>query len=138
MQNNEKGVLGEKFVTRDLEKKGYKVSRRGRGDKGFDLLAQKGAKKLKIEVKTTGNLNGGIPDMHNTEFKNKNGKWYFVPDLLYIVRINKDFKPVQLDILTKREIDRYADSHKTVIRVRTTKLDKDLFKKKVGKSRINF
>ena len=135
MQNKEKGILGEEYVIRDLKRQGYRAIRRGRGEKGYDLLALKGETKVKIEVKATGNLRGGIPDMHNTEFKRKNGKWFLASDLLYILRINKKYKPVQLDILTKKEVDKYAASHKTVTRVRTTKLDSDLFKGIVGKSK---
>lgn len=126
--NDKKGVLGEEYVRRHLESEGYKVVKRIHGERGFDLLASKGKKKLKVEIKTTGNLQGGISDMHSTEFYKKYGKWYLVADRLYILRIDAKFKPVQLDILTKAQVDRYAASHKTVIRVRPTKLQRDLYK----------
>lgn len=136
MQNKEKGILGEKYVIADLKCSGYKVMRRVKGEKGYDLLAKKGRNTFKVEVKTTGNLKGGIPDMHNTEFKMKRGKWFFVPDLLYILRLNKKFKPFKLDVLTKKEVDKYASSHTTVIRIRTRKLQRELFKEAVGRSII--
>lgn len=72
--------------------------------------------------------------MHTTEFYLKDGKWYFVADYLYILRLAEGGYPCQLDILTKEEVDRYADSNIVVTRIRTTKLDRDLFKREVGLS----
>ena len=132
LTNYFKGTFGEKFVFEYLTKKGYKVF--PSPNNGSDLIAKKGKKTFSIEIKTSGNLKGGIPDMHSTEFIKKNGKWFFVAGYLYIVRIDKKNKPIQIDILNKKEIDRYANTHKTIIRIRTTKLDKDLFKKIVGKT----
>lgn len=134
MYNDEKANLGVQYVTDYLTKQGYAVAKRANGETGYDLLATKVNTSLRIEVKTTGNLLGGIPDMHDTEFYRKDDKWFFTADRLYIVRVDKEFKPIQLDILTKEEIDQYADSHKTVTRVRTTKLDRDLFKGNIGTS----
>lgn len=132
MTNAEKGKLGEKYVSNYLKSKGFSVILSK--ENGSDLIAKKQARSIRIEVKTTSNLAGGIPDMHTTEFEKKKRNWLFVADYLYIVRLNDRAIPTQLDILTKKEIDKYANSHKTVIRVRTTKLDKDLNKGNVGKS----
>lgn len=135
MDNYTKSELGVAFVREYLDKQKFTVYKRLIGENGFDLKAIKNGKVVKIEVKTTSNLKGGLPDMHNTEFYMKNNKWYFFADKLYIVRLNNKNKPIQLDILSKKEIDKYSDSHKTVIRIRTTKLDKDLYKQKIGQSK---
>lgn len=131
MNNSDKGKFGEKWVRNYLQKEGYKLL--PKKEKGSDIIAKKGNKQLTIEVKTTSNFRGGIPDMHDTEFKNKRGKWHFVADKLFVVRI-KGNKPKQLDILTKSDVDKFAHTHKTIIRIRTKKLDRELFKGKVGKS----
>jgi Holliday junction resolvase-like predicted endonuclease len=130
MTNSEKGKLGEKYVADYLRSAGFDV--KNSPDNGSDLLAAKGKQIIKIEVKTTSNLTGGIPDMHTTEFFQKDGKWLFVADYLYIVRLDDKAIPTQLDIISKTDVDKYADSHKTVTRVRTTKLDKDLNSGKIG------
>lgn len=133
MNNSDKGKFGEKFVADYLTDYGYSVRKRVKGEKGFDLLAQKDGEALKIEVKTSNNHNGGIPDMHDTEFSLNNGEWKFIADRLYVVRLDED-KPVQLDILTKQEVDAYSKYHTTVTAVRTIQLGRNLFKKKVGKT----
>lgn len=130
MNNTKKSKLGENYIKTYYQRRGYKVTRRQKGERGFDMVAIKGKKKLKIEIKTTKNLNGGIPDMHNTEFTKEKGKWLFVADRLCIVRI-KAGKLMKPEILTRHQVDKYSDSHKTVIRVRTTKLDIDLKHKKI-------
>ena len=132
MTNSEKGKLGEEYVKNYLTQQGYKISTSP--DNGSDILAEKDNQKLSIEVKTTSNLTGGIPDMHITEFKLEDTKWLFVADYLYIVRLNDEGLPTQLDILSKNDIDKYADSHKTVTRIRTTKLDTDLNNRRIGES----
>jgi len=134
MTNSEKGLLGEKYVKNYLKSKGFLVL--DVDENGCDIIARKGHKTTRIEVKTTSNLTG-IPDMHITEFKNKKGRWYFVADFLYILRLNNRGVPIQLDILTRREVDLYSGSHKTITRIRTTKLDRDLKNNIVGKI-INF
>ena|SRR5258708_1559820 len=134
MYNSERGILGEKFVREILERSGYKVSKRMLGKTGYDLEVEKNGKILTVEIKTTGNLKGGIPDMHNTEFSEFEGKYYFVADRLFIVRLDENFNPLRVDILTKEDIDKYADSHKTVTRIRTTKLDTDIKNGKIGKT----
>jgi hypothetical protein len=133
MNNADKGKFGEKFVADYLTDNGYSVRKRVKGEKGFDLLAQKDGEALKIEVKTSNNHKGGIPDMHDTEFSLDDGEWKFIADRLYVVRLDED-KPVQLDILTKQEVDAYSKSHRTITAIRTMQLDRDLFKKKVGKT----
>ncbi len=136
MDNSNKGKLGELFVKEFLTKRGYRILSEKRN--GSDIIAQKAkSTPIAIEVKTTGNLLGGIPDMHLTEFEEMQGKWMFVADYLYILRLDKNGQPIQLDILNKKEIDNFADSHKLVRRIRTTKLDRAIKNKLVGKS-INF
>lgn len=130
MDNARKGKLGENYVKSYYRKRGFKVMDRQKGEKGFDILAVKGRKKLKVEVKTTKNQNGGVPDMHHTEFRKRNGKWLFVADRLCIVRI-KSGKFIKPEILTRQQVDKYSNSHKTVIRVRTTQLDIDLKNKRI-------
>lgn len=131
MNNAEKGVFGEKYVKQYLKSNGFVVRGRQKGEIGFDLLAERDGIRLKIEVKTSNNSRGGIPDMHNTEFYLSNGEWKLSADMLYVLRLDGD-KPVQLDILTKKEVDSYSSSHKTISVIRTTKLDRDLDKRLVG------
>src|SRR5690606_758972 len=126
ISNASKGNFGELYVAKYLARQGYEVEVSTKN--GSDLVARKGRKSICIEVKTTQNLKGGIPDMFVTEFIKKKGKWLFVADYLYVLRIDKKGKPFQLDILSKKEIDKYSATHRTVTRIRTTKLDLDLFK----------
>lgn len=133
MDNAGKGKFGEQFVVDYLEAQGYVVRKRIKGERGFDLLAQKDNETLKIEVKTSNNHKGGIPDMHDSEFVLENGEWKLIADYIYIVRLDGD-KPDQLDIVSKAEVDSYSISHKTVTAIRTTKLDRDLSKQRVGKT----
>ena len=133
MNNNLKGKLGEKYIQEYFIKKGYKVIEKEKGEIGFDFWVVKENIKLKIEVKTSENTQSGIPDMHDTEFCYKNGKLLLVSDLLCILRIDKNGKPIALDILTKKEVDKYSLSHKIVTRIRTTKLDIALKNNLVGK-----
>jgi hypothetical protein len=130
MNNNLKGKLGEQYVAKYLTEIGYQVL----PDKinGSDLVVSKNGVISTIEVKTTENMTGGIPDMHDTEFVLHDGLWHFVADFLYIVRLDTNKKPVTLDILTKAEIDSFAESHKTITRIRTTALDRELHKGTVG------
>lgn len=130
--NDRKGIFGEKFVADYLTLQGYRVSKSP--DNGSDLIAQKGKKKFSIEVKTSGNLKGGIPDMHSTEFYEKDDKWFFVADFLYVVRLDNKGEPIQLDVLSKKEIDSLAHHYTTVIRIRTRKLGRTLFNGHIGKS----
>lgn len=132
MTNAEKGLIGEKFVADYMSQQGYSVTKSDQN--GSDLIAIKNSQSITIEVKTTSNLAGGIPDMHTTEFYAKDGVWYFIADYLYIVRLDSNAKPTQLDIASRAEIDQYADSHKTVTRVRTTKLDKAIYQGNIGKT----
>lgn len=132
MENSKKGKMGEIFVREYLTNKGYEILDQKRN--GSDIIARiKNKRPIAIEVKTTSNLSGGIPDMHLTEFYERDGLWYFVADFLYIVRLNNEGIPTELDILSKKEIDSFADSHKLVRRIRTTKLDKAINKETTGK-----
>ncbi len=131
MNNKEKALLGENYVEKYLKDQGYIVRRRIKGEVGFDLFAEKDGKTSQIEVKTSENLRGGIPDMHDTEFSRVGDEWLFTGDYLYVVRI-KDERPYQLDILTKAEINAYSKNHATVTKIRTMRLDTDLRNKKVG------
>lgn len=133
MNNSDKGKFGEEYVVDYYRRQGYKVRRRVKGERGFDLLVEKDGKQLKVEVKTSNNHFGGIPDMHDSEFVMEDGEWKLIADRLVVVRLDED-KPVQLDILTKDEVDSYSGSHRTVTAIRTTKLDRDLFKKLVGET----
>jgi len=133
LTNASKGQLGEKLVRTYLEKEGYTV--RTSSENGSDLVAtKKGKSPFCVEVKASGNLKGGIPDMHTSEFREKNGKWYLVADYLYVVRLDDSGEPIQIDFLSKAEVDSYNESHKLVTRIRTTKLDRDLHNKRIGKS----
>jgi Holliday junction resolvase-like predicted endonuclease len=133
MNNSSKGKLGELFVEKYLQDQKFNVRKKVKGETGFDLVATKKNISFTIEVKTSENLKGGIPDMHDTEFYKVADEWKFKADYLYVVRL-KNGLPFQLDILTKNEIDLYSSSHKTVTRIRTMKLDKDLHSKKLGVS----
>lgn len=132
MNNSEKGKFGEEYVANYYRKIGYEVRRRVKGERGFDLLVEKNGEQLKVEVKTSNNHFGGIPDMHDSEFVMVNEEWKLIADRLVVVRLDED-NPIQLDILTKEEVDSYSSSHRTVTAIRTTKLDRDLFKGKVGR-----
>ena len=105
---------------------------------GSDLVAKKKkSESFCVEVKTSGNRKGGIPDMHASEFRKRNGRWYLVAGYLYVVRLDGSGRPIRIDILSKAEVDAYNDSHKVVTRIRTTKLDRDLYKGTVGR-RVRF
>lgn len=132
MDNRKKGTIGEAFVREYLLKQGFQIVEAKIN--GCDIVAEKDGKTSKIEVKTTQNLRGGIPDMHDTEFMQVDGQWMFTADYLYVVRIDDEGKPFQMNILSKDEVDRYAASHATVTRIRTTKLDSDLYKRQVGQT----
>jgi len=133
MNNSEKAKFGEDYVASYLSNHGYIVKKRIKGELGFDLSAEKDGVTIKVEVKTLNNRRGGIPDMHDTEFSRINNEWIFNADFLYVLRLDGD-TPCQLDILSKEEVDLYSNNHQTVTRIRTMNLDRDLFKKKVGKS----
>ena len=135
MTNHEKGELGEQFVQYHLKNNGYKLIDVP-SKKGYDIAASKNGDVFTFEVKTTSNLSGGIPDMHDSEFFRKNDRWYFIADYLYVVRLDGYDMPLQIDILSKSVIDSFAESHKTVTRIRTTKLDTALKKKLIGESTI--
>lgn len=132
LTNGTKARLGEEAVRAYLQKQGYEVTKSS--ENGSDLVAtKKGEGRFHVEVKASENLEGGIPDMHTTEFRKRNGRWYLVADYLYVVRLDRRGRAIQIDILSKSEVDSYKDSHRLVTRIRTSKLDRDLYKRKTGK-----
>ncbi len=132
-QNAKRQVIGEKLVPIILRDHKYKnIRKRKKGEKGFDLVATKEKRKLKIEVKTSAREKG-IPDMFETEFKRKNNKWFFVADLLCILRVDETNKPIKLEILTKSQVNKYAHLHRPVVHIKvSSKLKTDLRNKKIG------
>ena len=126
------GRIGEDFVKEYLLKKQFRVFKSA--ENGSDIIAKKNGKKITIEVKTTSNQVGGIPDMHETEFIKEKNLYKFVADYLYVVRINNEGKPIKLDILSKNEIDTYADKHTIVTKIRTSHLQTALRLNKIGKT----
>jgi uncharacterized protein YerC len=50
------------------------------------------------------------------------------------LRLDKDNSPTQLDIVSKNEIDSFADRHTIVQRIRTGKLGRALNSRKVGET----
>jgi Holliday junction resolvase-like predicted endonuclease len=73
MTNSEKGKLGEQYVEKYLLSKGYEIVKNK--ENGCDLIVIKNKRIIKIEIKTTANLSGGIPDMHSSEFCLTKGKY---------------------------------------------------------------
>ena len=136
--NSGKKKIGEKIVKDYLEQK--KIIITDKKKNGSDIVIKKSLRAKKeytIEIKTTENLSGGIPDMHNTEFKETKTGLQLVADYLYIVRLIDNNK-CQIDILTKKDVDKYAagsKGHKTKTSVRVSStLKTDLKKQKIGKS----
>jgi Holliday junction resolvase-like predicted endonuclease len=132
LTNSEKGKLGEEFVRRWLCDNGYVID--SQRENGCDMVAEKDGERIRIEVKTTSDANGGIPDMHDTEFEWRGDGWYFVADYLYIVRLNDRNEPVRMDVLSKEEIDSLADKHRAVSRIRVTALGRAVGSGKLGRS----
>ncbi len=132
-KNKEKGDKGVRIVKEYLEKKGYHIQNvtknKEESYKGCDLVGNRGEELIKIEVKTTHSKHG-VPDFHINEFDDN---LKLKADFLYIVRLKENDRVDKLEILSKEEVDRYADNHKVVERVRTIRLDTDLKNKKIGK-----
>lgn len=80
-----------KYSIRHLTKKGYGVKNvsKARGHNGYDLLAIKGGRRSKIEVKGCARP-WGIPDFYFTEF-NKNKR--LVANYVYVVYFLRGQKP---------------------------------------------
>lgn len=131
--NHDLGQKGELIAKKFFEKLGYTVYNRERTDKGFDLKIEKDGVKSTVEVKTTKNQKGGIPDIHHNEFTQKeDGLWYLTADYLCIIR-TVDGEVNQIDLLTKKEVDEFASTIRTKIMIQTTSLDTALRNKKTGK-----
>jgi len=132
--NQEKSNIGVRVVLNYLEKEGYTcqdVAHCGKEHKGYDILAEKGEQKLRIEVKCSVKKSG-IPDCFNTEFdENQN----LNADYLYIVRIDENRIPKGLQILSKEEFNRYSPLHKKKIIIKiSNKLKTDLKNGIVGRN----
>ena len=137
--NKKKADYGVSTVINYLNRIGFKEVKDVTKDKkdedayGCDIIALNlQNQRVRIEVKTTTNDKGGIPDCHDSLF---NEDRTVKADFFYIVRLDKeDITKIRwMEILTKEEIDRYKDSHKWLRRLRTTKLDIALYKGLVGK-----
>ena len=135
MDNASKGKHGEEFVVDYLTRKGYDVKYPS-NTKGCDIIASKDGEDLHIEVKTTQNLQGGIPDMHDSEFDISDDGIFIKADYLYIVRLSNTDELKYIDILSKEDVDKFAKDHTIVKRVRTGKLEtalKNYDKSKIGR-----
>lgn len=140
-ENKQKSDFAVKIVMKYLELIGCKpqdVQRdKSFGDcEGCDIIAEINGRRAKIEVKGS-TKEEGIPDCYGKSF---NDDKTVKADYFYIVRLEKDkesqdlpFKAKRVEILNKEEIDRYAENHQWIKRLRTRRLDSDLAKKKVGK-----
>ena len=124
------GEKGVQLVIDYLTERGYKCTdvQKNNLEKGHDIIAEKDGKRITIEVKTT-QKDKGISDCYITEFDKKNK---FIPDFLYVVRLDDDFMLNKVEVLTKEEINTYNHSRVERIRV-SSKLKTDLNKRKVGK-----
>jgi len=133
--NKKKSKIGMKTSMKFLEDRGYKctdVSEIKGNHRGYDFIAKKDGKEIKIEVKASADEHK-IPDCHATEFDEDKK---IIADFLYIVRLAKDLRPKKIEVLSKEEVDRYSDTYKKVERIRTTGLDTALKNGKAGKSYI--
>ncbi len=131
--NKRKSDIAVKFVENYLHKKGdkYQNVTRDKSYPGCDIIVYINGKLKKIEVKGSGKEKG-IPDCYNSEFDKK---LQFNPDFLYIVRLNNKNKPIQLQKLTKKEIDKFAKKHREKrIIVLSSSLKKELFNGNIGKT----
>jgi len=130
--NQKKSEIGVKSVLDYLRKQGknpidFSTNREHKGEhKGYDILVGK----QKIEVKCSAR-HKGIPDCFVSEFdKNKN----LIADFMYIVRLNK-LKPYAIQILSKKEFNKYSALHKKKIIIKiASALKTDLEKNKVGRT----
>lgn len=135
MDNASKGNFGEKYIMIWLVKtKQFDKVVPAKNINGCDLIAYKNSKPYKIEVKTTETREWGIPDMHDTEMSQKADGWYFNADYLYLVRLKSYKKVKRIDIVTKKEINKFAKKHKALIRIRTSALQTAMKSGLVGKS----
>lgn len=106
------------------------VSRRGGEYEGFDILAQKGSVSLKVEVKGSSN-ESGIPDCYVNEF---DVRQRLIADFIYIARFDHELRLKRIEVLSKKEVDRYAKEHVPLRRIRIApKLKTDLKNGRIGK-----
>ena len=94
------------------------------------MIAKKDNDILKIEVKTSENTKGGIPDCCDTEFDIHKK---LVADILVIVRVTPELTLKKIELIDKADVDSFSASHKIINRIRTTKLDAAIRNKKVGR-----
>lgn len=134
--NKTKSDIAVEDIMTYLKEEGYKPQKvttdKSSGDcLGCDIIAEIDGKRTKIEVKGSGREKG-IPDCYGGEFDN-NKK--FKADILFVVRLNENNKPIRRQKLTKEEIDRFSESHseKRMIRISST-LKKELFNENIGKT----
>lgn len=127
---NRMGEKGVQLVIDYLTEQGHKCTdvQKNNAERGYDIVAEKSGKRITIEVKTT-QKEKGISDCYITEFSKENK---FIPDFLYVVRLEDDFKLNKVEVLTRDEINTYNHSRVERIRV-SSKLKTDLSKGKVGK-----
>jgi len=131
-QNKKKADIGVNSVMKYYENQGYSCQDVSTDRKyiGYDIVANKEDKSLKIEVKCS-KTPGGIPDSYPSEVDKNLG---LVADYLCIVRLNGKEKPRAIDILSKVEVDKYYDKHRKVERIRwASRLKTDLKNQKAGK-----
>lgn len=135
MDNASKGKFGEEYVMKWLLKtKKFDKVIEAKNVNGCDLVAYRNGKRYLIEVKTTEKSKWGIPDMHDTEMSQKAGGWYFNADYLYLVRLGAGKKVKRIDIVTKKEINKFFKKHTTLIRIRTSALQTAMKNALVGTS----
>jgi|GEM_PF-2825945 len=128
---NKMGEKGVQIVLDYLKKEGYECDdvQKNHNEKGCDIIAHKNNKRYTIEVKTT-QKSKGISDCYISEF-DSNDK--FIPDFLYVVRLDDDFKLKKVEVLKKDEINSYE--HKRIERIRVSStLKTDLNNGIVGKT----
>ena len=134
--NRKKNIAMEYVIKRYLPENGYvdirdvSTRKKGKEENGYDVVAvNKEGQKVKIEVKGS-QKDYGIPDCFGTEFEDQNR---IKADFFYIVRINEEYNPYRLDIVSKSEFDRYSSLHKVkpVLKISST-LKKDLKDGKIG------
>jgi hypothetical protein len=99
--------------------------------RGFDILAKRGSSSLKIEVKGTSKENG-IPDCYSNEFDDKQ---LLIADYIYIVRLDRASRPKRIEVLSKKEVDKYAAEHRPQHRIRiASRLKTDLKNRRIGRT----
>lgn len=134
--NNRKKIIAMDYVIKYLTENKYinvrdvSTNKKGKEENGYDVIAfNKEGQKVKIEVKGS-QKDYGIPDCFGTEFEDQNR---IKADFFYIVRINEEYKPYRLDIVSKSEFDRYSSLHKVkpVLKISST-LKKDLRDGRIG------